>query len=418
MKLIKNFFTSPANYILTFAKWVGFSVVMGVLGGVLGSVFHLLIDYATHIRTDYPRIILFLPLAGVFIALLYSICKRFGKLDTNRIIKAVLEKESVPFVLIPLIFVSTVITHLFGGSAGREGAALQLGGGLGYRVGKLFRLGKHDTRIIIMTGMSSVFTALFGTPLTASVFSIEVSSVGIMHYTAFFPCLLSSIIASEIQKLFGLSPVKFNLEFARSINFETVAKAAVIAILCALVSIAFCLAVKYSEKYFKKFFANLYMRALVGGAIIVVLTAICGTYDYNGAGMDIVEKAFAGNVRWEAFILKIVFTAITIGAGFKGGEIVPAFFVGSTFGALAASIIGFDVPLGAAIGFVTLFCCVVNCPLASVMLAFEVFGGDSLIIFALCCAIGYVMSGNYGLYKSQKIVYSKLNERYADVNAK
>ncbi len=412
VKLLKK----PSEYALTFAKWTALSVLMGVLGGVVGCLFHILIDYATGIRMQHTRIIWCLPLAGAFIALMYRVCKRFGKLDTNRIIKAVQDKESVPFVLVPLIFVSTVITHLFGGSAGREGAALQLGGGIGYRLARIFRLGKHDTRIIIMTGMSGVFTALFGTPLTASVFSIEVSSVGIMHYTALYPCVLASLTAFEIQKIFGLTAVSFDAVIIDGVTLELVAKTAVLAVMCALVSIAFCLAIKYSEKYFKKFLPNPYLRGLIGGALVVLLTFICGTYDYNGAGMDVIGKALAGEARWEAFALKILFTAITIGAGFKGGEIVPAFFVGSTFGANASLILGLEPSYGAAIGFVTLFCCVVNCPLASVMLAFEVFGGDSLIIFALCCAVSYMMSGNYGLYKSQKIVYSKLDEHYADVN--
>ena len=390
---------------------------MGIIGGSLGCIFHILIDYATHFRMQNPRIILFLPAAGAFIALLYGICKRFGKLDTNRIIKAVQDKESVPFVLVPLIFVSTVITHLFGGSAGREGAALQLGGGLGYRLGRIFRLGMHDTRIIIMTGMSAVFTALFGTPITASVFSIEVSSVGVMHYTAFYPCVLASLTAFEIQKVFGVSPVSFAGVITEEITLRFIGGVVGLAILCAMVSIVFCLAIKYSEKYSKKLLPNPYVRSLAGGALVVLFTLMLGTYDYNGAGMDVVARALGGEARPEAFLIKIILTAITIGAGFKGGEIVPAFFVGSTFGAVVSPMLGIDSAYGAAIGFVTLFCCVVNCPLASVMLAFEVFGGDSLIIFALCCAVSYILSGNYGLYKSQKIIYSKLNEKHIEVSA-
>ena len=156
---------------------------------------------------------------------------------------------------------------------------------------------------------------------------------------------------------------------------------------------------------------------MAGGILVLLLTLIAGTYDYNGAGMNVVERALGGSARGEAFLLKIIFTAITVAAGFKGGEIVPAFFVGSTFGCAAASLMGLEPSIGAAIGFVALFCGAVNCPIASILLALEVFGADSILMFALVCAISYMMSGNYGLYKSQKILYSKLSFDYVDVNA-
>jgi H+/Cl- antiporter ClcA len=404
------------EYIKYFVKWTLLAIITGTLGGVIGSLFHICIDHATYIREQNPFLILLLPVGGVVIALVYNIYKKHGKLDTNRIIDSVTKDENVPFILAPLIFFSATITHLLGGSAGREGAALQLGGSIGYKVGKTARLKPNDMHIAVMSGMAAVFSALFGTPLTAAFFAIEVASVGIMHYGALFPCVISTWVAYFVAGKFGISPVRFVLEGTPAISAAFVVKLTVISVLCALVSILFCKTIHYTEKYGKKYIPNTYIRAIAGGVIIAALTFAIGTYDYNGAGMDIIKKALSGNVRYEAFILKLIFTAITIAAGFKGGEIVPCFFVGSTFGAMAASIFGMNSSFGAALGFVALFCGVTNCPVASLLLALEIFGSEAVIIFAYVCTIAYLFSGNCGLYNSQKIVYSKLDESYININ--
>ncbi len=405
------------KYIKSLFKWLILASIVGVIGGVVGSWFHMSIDAVTYLRGQKEWIIYLLPLGGLSIALLYSVCRKFGRMDTNRILDSVSGNEKVPFVLLPLIFVSSVITHLVGGSAGREGAALQLGGAIGYRIGKSVKLDSDDMHIVVMTGMSAVFTALFGTPITACVFAIEVTSVGVMHYSALFPCIVSAMTAYTVAMGMGIEAVSFDPIIIGSVSPVMTLKIVLLAVACAVVSIIFCTSVKTCERYGKRFIPNAYLRALSGGAIILVLTLIVGTYDYNGAGMNVIERALNGNARYEAFILKILFTAITIASGFKGGEIVPAFFVGSTFGCALASVIGMNCEVGAAIGFIALFCGVVNCPLASIMLALEVFGSDSIVMFALVCAISYMMSGNYGLYKSQKIVYSKLNFEKIDTNA-
>ena len=195
-------------------------------------------------------------------------------------------------------------------------------------------------------------------------------------------------------------------------------KVIILAILCALVSIAFCSAIKFFDKFAEKKFPNAYARAIIGGCAIIVLTFAVRSYDYNGAGMDIISRAMEGVAVPYAFILKIIFTVITISAGFKGGEIVPTFFIGSTFGCIVGGLLGIDPGFGAAIGFVALFCGVVNCPVASIMLALEVFGSGSILIFAIVCGVSYMMSGYYGLYSSQKIMYSKLEATYININTK
>jgi len=411
LKIIKS-------YIFSFGKWFALSLVVGIIGGVIGSAFHISVDMVTEHRMENAWVINLLPLGGLIIALMYRIFHKKGKLDTNRVIDSVREGENVPLVMIPLIFISTVITHALGGSAGREGAALQLGGGIGYNTGKVFHLKQNDMRIIVMSGMSAVFAALFGTPLTAAVFSLEVTNVGVLHYAGLLPCVISAITASEIAKSFGLHGVHFaGIEFG-AFSIGIALKVVALSVLCAVVSIFFCFMIKKCEYIFDKLIKNCYVRAFTGGTLIVALTYLVKSYDYNGAGMDVIARTLDGEAVPYAFLLKILFTAITISAGFKGGEIVPAFFIGSTFGCALAPILGLDSSISAAIGFVALFCSVVNCPIASIILALEVFGQDGLYLFALSCSISYMMSGLSGLYHSQRILYSKINDEYIDQNTK
>lgn len=405
-------------YVLTFLKWGLIASLVGILGGIVGSAFHLCIDFVTELRIETPWLLYLLPLGGLLIAALYYVCKKWGKLDTNRVLCAVGEDESVPFIMAPLIFVSTAITHLLGGSAGREGAALQLGGSIGFTVGKVFRLGRRDLHIIVMSGMSAVFSALFGTPLAAAIFAIEVVSVGALYYTALVPCLLSSLAAYYVAIEAGVSPVRFLGTPIPDFSPEALLQTVALAILCALVSILFCTAIRRGDKLAEKLLPNSFWRGLLGGALLIFITILVGSRDYNGAGMDVIARAFLGEARPEAFLYKILFTAITIAVGFKGGEIVPAFFVGATFGCTVAPMLGLDPAFGAAVGFVALFCGAVNCPLASMLLALEVLGSEGILFYALACAVSYMMSGNFGLYKKQRIVYGKTEARYIDCYTK
>lgn len=406
------------KYLKVFIKWILLATLVGLVGGVIGYAFHESIDIATHFREENRWIIYFLPVGGLIIAGIYRIFKSLGSFSTNRVIEAVQSEEKVPLVMSPLIFVSTVLTHLLGGSAGREGAALQLGGSLGYNIGKWVRLSKSDLHIIVMAGMSAVFSALFGTPLTAAIFAVEVCMVGAVHYSALFPSVMSAVVAFKMSTSFGAVPISYDIFQSVSITPELLIKVIALAVLCALVCILFCESIKRCEHLVEKYIKNSFVRIFAGGAVILILTLIIGNQDYNGAGMHVITDAMNGNAKPYAFILKIVFTAITISVGFRGGEIVPAFFVGSTFGCVLAQILGLDAGFGASIGFVALFCGAVNCPIASIMLALEVFGTNNILIYALVCCVSFMMSGNFGLYKSQKLLYSKLYDEYKEVNAK
>ena len=414
METLKQNSKRMGEYILTFIKWLLIASVVGIVGGGVGSAFHLSVDYVTELRHEHGWLLFLLPVGGVVICAMYHLFRGKGSIDTNRVLDSVRGGEKVPLVMVPLIFVSTVITHMLGGSAGREGAALQLGGGIGYNFGKLVRLKENDMHIIVMAGMSSVFAALFGTPLTAAVFSLEVVNVGVFHYAGMLPCIIAAVVAFNVASMLGIAPVRFAGIAFDALALPSALRVIALAVLCALVSILFCVAIKKCEHTMEKLLPNPYVRTVVGATLIVVLTLVLGSTDYNGAGMNIITDAIGGNAKPEAFLLKIVFTAITISALFKGGEIVPAFFVGSTFGCVAGALLGLEPSFGAAIGFVALFCGVVNCPLASLLLALEVFGAEAIVYFAIACAVSYMMSGYFGLYKSQKFVYSKLHDNYME----
>jgi len=257
--------------------------------------------------------------------------------------------------------------------------------------------------------MSAVFAALFGTPLTAAVFAIEVVLVGIWHYAALVPCIAAALVGYGIAQWFGLSPVHFDSVVFPALSVGIALKTTALALLCALVGMLFCASIHTAEHLGEKYLPNKWIRVLVGALLVLALTLLVNVRDYNGAGMDIITRAIGGEAVPVAFLLKILFTAITIAAGFKGGEIVPAFFIGSTFGCAVAPLLGLDPGFAAAVGFVALFCSVVNCPVASLFLALEVFGAEGVLLFAIACAVSYMMSGCSGLYKSQRFMYSKLD---------
>ncbi len=417
MNIIIAKFKSIKRYIITFFLWVVVAGITGLIGGFIGSLFHLSVEYATNFRIENDWIIFMLPLGGVLIICLYKIFKLGSNIGTNLVIDSIRTDGKVPFSMSPLIFISTVITHLFGGSAGREGAALQLGGSIGSQVGKILHLDEKDMHLITLCGMSGVFSALFGTPLTATFFAMEVISVGVIYYSSFIPCIVSSIVAYKVSLLFCLEPVRFNINVIPNFSTENIIKVAILGALCALVSIIFCETLHKTNKFLSNVIKNDYIRIICGGLAIVALTFIVGCRDYNGAGMDIIANAINGQAKPEAFILKIIFTAITISVGYKGGEIVPTFFIGATFGCVVGRLIGLDPRLGAAIGLVALFCGVVNTLITSVILSIELFGSGALILFAVACGVSYMLSGYFSLYSSQKIVYSKLKAEFINRDA-
>lgn len=411
-EIVKNKLGQSAKNAGTSIKWVIFALLVGTIVGGIATAFHFSISIATMVREKNPWIIFLLPIGGLIIVRCYRMVRDEKELSTNSVLSAIHSNEKLPLKMAPLIFVSTVITHLFGGSAGREGAALQLGGSIGNGLGALFHFDDSDKHIMIMCGMSAAFAALFGTPMAAAIFSMEVISVGIMQYSALVPCVISSLAAFSVAQAFGVGQELFLVEQVPNLTILSAGKVSILAVICAVVSIAFCILLHQTEHLYKKVFKNPYLRIVAGGCLIIILTLLVGDQTYNGSGMHVIEEAVKGHVVPEAFLLKMIFTALTIGAGYKGGEIVPSLFIGASVGCLFGNFIGFSPSLCAAVGMTSLFCGVTNCPITSLLISFELFGYDGMPYFLLAVAFSYMLSGYYGLYSSQRIMYSKYRTKY------
>lgn len=418
-RLKKSFIMKSAEIRLfasAFFKWIGISVLIGVAAGLIGSAFYLSVAKVTALRHANDWLIYLLPVGGLVIAAAYHFSRTEGE-GTDDIIDSILLGRSVKIILLPVIFISTVITHLLGGSAGREGAALQIGGSLGCNIGRVLGLDDKEERLAVLSGMSALFAALFGTPVTAAVFALEVCSVGIVHYSGLVPCAVSSVTAFGITRLFGIAPTHFAVS-AIPYSTGSFVSVAILAALCAVLSILFCELLHASGKLAGKLLPNSFIRAFLGGCLLIGMTLLSGCRDYNGGGVETIVSAIeSGAVKPEAFALKMLFTAVTMAFGFKGGEIVPTFFIGSAFGCVIGPLLGLPAGFSAAIGLAALFCGAVNCPIASLFLAIEIFGSDGLLYFAVACFISYMLSGYTSLYHEQKIIYSKLKAEYVNIKA-
>ncbi len=405
-------------FIGSFLKWILIAGVVGAASGIIGTVFRMTVEHANVLWQANRWLVFMFPLGGLAIVACYKVCGMTGAIGTDRVIDSVRAEETVPVRLGPLIFISTAITHLLGGSAGREGAALQIGGSIGTHVGRLFRLDEKDMSLVVLSGMSGVFAALFGTPLTAVFFALEVISVGVIYYSGLVPCLVSALTAFGISGLFGFGPeIQIALDIPE-LHLWPVLRVAVLGICCAVLSIVYIFSMDGIAEFFEKYFKNPYIRIAVGGFLLMGLSLAFPSGDYNGSGMRVIFAALEGHAVWWAFLLKIFFTAITLGTGFKGGEIVPTFFIGATMGCWAGGLLGLEPGFAAAIGLMATFCGVVNSPVASILLGVEMFGAQGLVYFGVACGISYMLSGYYGLYGSQKIMYSKIKAEYINMNAK
>lgn len=410
---------SIAGNLGVFVRWSLIAVLVGVAAGAFSTAFGHCINIVSEYRSENSWILYLLPLAGVIIVYLYKVCDYEKNKGTDQVFLTVhAEKKDIPFKMAPLIFVSTVITHLCGGSAGREGAALQMGGSIGSTIGRILHLDEKDRIVLVMCGMSAAFSALFGTPMAATIFAMEVESVGIMYYAALVPCALSAIIASKFAVNMGINPESFLIEAVPDLTISSTLKVILLAIICAYISAFFCAMLHTVHKYLRAYFRNPYIRIVAAALVIIAVTKILNTTDYMGAGISVIERAVEGEVKPEAFLVKMILTAITLGAGFKGGEIVPSFYIGATAGCFLGYVLGLSPSFAAAVGMTAVFCGVTNCPISSILIAFELFGYSGNCFYLITAAIAYLLSGYYSLYSGQKIVYSKARTEYINYKTK
>ena len=401
-------------YIRAFAVWVLMAAAVGAVCGVVGGLFAITVEEATHLRQHTPWLPWLMPVAGLLIAGLYKLLKLPLSIGTDEIIKTVQTQGDVSFRMAPAIFLSTALTHLTGGSAGREGAALQLGGSIGVAMSRMAKPLNDNHRIFQLCGMAALFSALFGTPLAATIFVIEIAEIGKINDRALLPCLVSALTAKLVAVGIGAPAEVFPLAGGLApVNWLTLLQCGGVGLCCGAVAILFCYAMHGAGRYMRKAIPNDYLRIAFGGATVALLAAGLGTTDYQGSGMHVILNALSGQAEPWAFALKILFTAMTLSVGFKGGEIVPSFFVGATLGCVVAPLIGLDPALGAGVGIIAMFCGVTNGALASMMLSVELFGAEYLPLFGVAVAVSYAMSGQVSLYHTQTFLEPKMGHRDA-----
>lgn len=405
-------------YTATISLWLLFALSMGVLCGLIGTAFDLTLEWASHWFAHSPWLIFLLPVAGIVIVWLYRLGRVKKDNGSDMIVHSVREGVKVPYAVAPLVFVGTTLTQLCGGSSGREGAALQMGGAVGTFCGRMLRFKEKNTSILAMCGMSALFSAVFGTPVTAAVFAIEMISAGTVYYMALFPCLLSSITAFLIATSCGVVPAAERMAevIVPELSLSLLGKSLLMGAVFAIVTVLFVTAIHKVEHISEHLLPNPYLRVIVGGVCVILLTVavcFCGAgLRYNGAGMEGVIAAMEGKANGWDFLLKLIFTVFTLSFGYKGGKIVPGFFMGATLGCVLALWLGLPPSFGAAMGLVALFSGMTNCPLASLIMGLELFGGEPLLYFAIMTAMLYLLTGYYSFFSGREASYSKLQEEY------
>jgi len=431
-QLIRRFGDAPSLVNLTgtrlahvrsVVRWGLIATPMAVAVGSLCALFLWALDQATRLRFQYPALLFFLPVAGAVIGFLYHWKGRSAEGGNNLIVDQIHEPGAgVPLRMAPLILVSTVVTHLFGGSAGREGTAVQLGGSLASNVGKLFRLDAGDVRILLMAGIAAGFGAVFGTPIAGAVFALEVLAVGRIQYVALAPCLAASIIADVACHAWGAHHTLYHIDYlataaAGGFHIEPLLliKIALCGVAFGVVGQVFAEANHIFGSLMKRVIPFAPMRPFAGGLIVIGLVYLCGTRDYLGLGVwspdpnavTISTLFDGGRIHAWSWALKLVFTVVTLSTGFKGGEVTPLFFIGAALGNALSGVLGAPTDLLAAVGFVAVFAGASNTPLACTLMGVELFGSTHTVYIAVGCWVAYLCSGHSGIYLSQRLAVPK-----------
>ena len=403
---------SAKSNLLYFVKWTLYAIVTGLLVGFIGMLFRRGVDFGTANWKAHPQFLLLAPFSAMLIVGLEKLLHEEKNGGTNTVIDSITEGKHITVQTAPLIFLSTVLSHLVGASVGREGAALMIGGSLGEALSKAFRMDEKDKRIAIMCGMSACFAAIFGTPLAAAIFPMEMISIGIMYYAALIPCLFAAFIAAHVSVRFGVYGEAFPVTEVPAFNLRGAAMVIFFAVLCAVLAMAFSILLYRGHRYTAERFPNPWMRGVVGAVALLCLTALNQQFfthalDFNGGGFALIEKAYRGEAAWYSFLFKMIFTCACLFGSFKGGEIVPTLTIGACFGAAFAGWFGLPVPLYTGIGVAAFFAGMTNSPFTSLLMTFEIFGFAGMPYYAFAIAVCFTLSGYYGLYTSQKFPYSK-----------
>ncbi len=394
------------------ARWIPLSALAGIMGGTASAVLLVSLEWATKTREAHRWLIWLLPLAGLFVGWLYL---RFGSAVAagNNLILDEIHAETddphrtIPIRMTPLILLGTFLTHLFGGSAGREGTAIQTGASLADQLARPFRLDGRDRRVLLMAGISAGFASVFGTPMAGAVFGIEVLTLGSLSYEAIAPCFIAAFVGDLTTRAWHVHHTIYRVTEVPAVNVRGLVYAAIAGAAFGLVGMLFARSMHAISHLFKRWIAWPPLRPFVGGIIVACAVFAVGTTEYIGLGIPTIVASFESRLPPYDWAVKLIFTVVTLGAGFKGGEVTPLFFIGATLGNALAWILPLPPSLLAGMGFVGVFAGASNTPLASALMAMELFGSEAGAYAAVACVFSYLFSGHAGIYASQRVLRQK-----------
>ncbi len=406
-------------------RWTLLIVPVSAVTGLAVALFLWLLDRATSFRWNHLWLISLLPLAGIVIWILYARLGKKSAAGNNLVIDEIHQPGGgIPFRMAPLVLFSTVLTHLFGGSAGREGTAVQIGGSISYKLAGWFRLSDSDRSLLLKCGVAAGFGAVFGTPVTGAIFALEVLAIGKMQYDALLPCLMASLLADVVCASCGIHHTRYSVSFSGNgkpwtswiaFDFILLAKVIVSAVAFGLVAYSFSALSHGLKKLTVKYIRRSWITPVIGAVLVLVISYLIGSWDYLGlgvtnprGGVSILSSFSAGGATSWSWFWKLLLTVITLSTGFKGGEVTPLFFIGAALGNTLATLSGAPVDLFAALGFIAVFAGATNTPLACTMMGVELFGSHNVVYYAVASFTAYYFSGRSGIYTAQRQAVGKL----------
>lgn len=400
-------------------KWIMLGGAVGVLSGSASALFLYSLEWVTEVRLEHAWLLFLLPFGGVLVSYLYMKYGLNSSKGNNLILETVQGgNDSIPLRMAPLVLLGTLTTHLFGGSAGREGTAVQMGGSLAEWFGRIIKINANDRVILLMCGISGGFGSVFGTPVAGAIFGLEVVALGLISHRALIPCFTASFVGNLVAtEVWGAGHVHYSAGSIPDLTGMILLKVIIASILFGLTALCFSELTHYLKKLYARLFPNLMLRSAVGGFLVIGLVYITGSRAYLGLGLPLIEQSFNGNEGGElspwAFLWKLLFTSTTLGAGFQGGEVTPLFAIGSTLGHSLAGILELYGPFLASLGFIAVFSGAANTPIACFVMGIELFGAEGALYMFIACIVSYVFSGHSGIYTSQQIGTPKSGRLHA-----